>query len=115
MRITAVLCNDGDLLAERAIAISHETVRIWWNWVGRMLATRIRKRSVAHMHSYPRRRRRCSAVPVGDHVVHIANEYRIMRLVEEAGLLLQRCRGLARLHGKSGRQKDRGNTESWRY
>ena len=41
-------------MAERAIAISHETVRIWWNWVGRMLATEIRKRSVAHMHSYPR-------------------------------------------------------------
>ena len=28
-----------------------------------------------------------SAIPIGDDLVHIANEDRVMRLVEEAGLL----------------------------
>jgi hypothetical protein len=52
-----------------------------------------------------------SAIPVGDHVVHIANEYRVMRLVEEAGLLLQCLRGLLGLHGENGCQKDRSKTD----
>jgi putative transposase len=47
------LRNVEDLLAERGIDISHETVRFWWNRFGPMLAAEIRKRRVAHMRSYP--------------------------------------------------------------
>jgi putative transposase len=41
--------NVEDLLAERRIDISHETVRFWWNRFGRMFAAEIRKRRAAHM------------------------------------------------------------------
>ena len=48
------LRNVEDLLAERGIDISRETVRFWWNRFGPMFAGRgIRKRRVAHMHGYP--------------------------------------------------------------
>src|SRR6516165_6520850 len=47
------LRNVEDLLAERGIDISHETVRFWWNRFGPMSAAEIRKRRVAHMRSYP--------------------------------------------------------------
>ena len=45
--------NVEDLLAERGIDISHETVRFWWNRFGPMFAAEIRKRRVAHMRGYP--------------------------------------------------------------
>src|SRR5450432_4213315 len=47
------LRNVEDLLAERGIDISHETVRFWWNRFGPMFAAEIRKRCVAHMRGYP--------------------------------------------------------------
>ena len=47
------LRNVEDLLAERGIDISHETVRFWWNPFGPMFAAEIRKRRVAHMRGYP--------------------------------------------------------------
>src|SRR5512140_3227836 len=47
------LCNVEDLLAERGIDISHETVRFWWNRFGPMFAAEIRKNRVAHMRGYP--------------------------------------------------------------
>ena len=47
------LRNVEDLLAERGIDISHETVRFWWNRFGPIFAAEIRKRRVAHMRSYP--------------------------------------------------------------
>ena len=46
------LRNVEDLLAERGIDISHETVRFWWNRFGPMFAAQIRKRRVAHMRGY---------------------------------------------------------------
>ena len=51
-----------------------------------------------------------SAIPVGDDLVHIANEDRVMRLVEEAGLLSQRRPGPLGLHGEKGCQGDRRET-----
>jgi len=42
-----------DLLAERGIDISHETVRFWWNRFGPMFAAEIRKKRVAHVRGYP--------------------------------------------------------------
>ena len=47
------LRNVEDLLAERGIDISHETVRFWWNRFGPMFAAEIRKKRVAHMRHYP--------------------------------------------------------------
>ena len=47
------LRNVGDLLAERGIDISHETVRFWWNRFGPMFAAEIRKTRMAHMRGYP--------------------------------------------------------------
>ncbi len=37
-----------DLLHERGIDISHETVRFWWNRFGSMFAAAIRKRRIHH-------------------------------------------------------------------
>ena len=48
------LRNVEDLLAERGIDISHETVRFWWkSFFGPMFAAEIRKRRVAYMRGYP--------------------------------------------------------------
>ena len=53
VRYPLSLRNVEDLLAERGIDISHETVRFWWNRFGPMFAAEIRKRQVAHMRAYP--------------------------------------------------------------
>src|ERR1700758_1336844 len=53
VRYPLSLRNVEDLLAERGIDISHETVRFWWNRFGPMFAAEIRKRRVAHMAGYP--------------------------------------------------------------
>jgi len=47
------LRNVEDLLAERGIDISHETVRFWWNRFGPMFAGQIRKTRMARMRGYP--------------------------------------------------------------
>ena len=44
--------NVEDLLHERGIDISHETVRFWWNRFGPMFASEIRKRRVDRMRAY---------------------------------------------------------------
>ena len=53
VRYPLSLRNVEDLLAERGIDISHETVRFWWNRFGPMFAAEIRKKRVTHMHGYP--------------------------------------------------------------
>ena len=53
VRYPLSLRNVEDLLAERGIDISHETVRFWWNRFGPIFAAEIRKKRVAHMHGYP--------------------------------------------------------------
>ena len=53
VRYPRSLLNVEDLLAERGIDISHETVRFWWNRFGPMFAVEIRKKRVARMHDYP--------------------------------------------------------------
>ena len=42
-----------DLLHERGIEISHETVRFWWNRLGPMFAAEIRRKRVERMRSLP--------------------------------------------------------------
>jgi putative transposase len=53
VRYPLSLRNVEDLLAERGIDISHETVRFWWNRFGPVFAAEIRKRRVANMRGYP--------------------------------------------------------------
>ena len=53
MKYPLSLRNVEDLLAERGIDISHETVRFWWNRFDPMFAAEIRKKRVAHMRGYP--------------------------------------------------------------
>jgi putative transposase len=73
VRYPLSLRNVEDLLAERGIDISHETVRFWWNRFGPMFAAEIRKRRVAHMRSYPQWRWHL------DEVFVKINEKRIMK------------------------------------
>ena len=46
VRFPLSLRNVEDLLHERGIDISHETVRFWWHRFGPMFAAEIRKRRV---------------------------------------------------------------------
>jgi putative transposase len=41
-----------DLLAERGIDVSHETIRFWWNRFGPMFATEIRRKRVERMRAF---------------------------------------------------------------
>ena len=53
VRYPLSLRNVEDLLAERGIDISFETVRFWWNRFGPMFAAKIRKKRVERMRGYP--------------------------------------------------------------
>ena len=52
VRFPLSLRNVEDLLHERGIDISHETVRFWWNRFGPMFAAEIRRNRVPRMRSY---------------------------------------------------------------
>ena len=52
VRFPLSLRNVEDLLHERGIEISHETVRFWWNRFGPMFAAEIRRNWVSRMRSY---------------------------------------------------------------
>jgi putative transposase len=49
IRFPLSLHNVEDLLHERGIEISHETVRFWWNRFGPMFAAEIGRRRVDRM------------------------------------------------------------------
>jgi putative transposase len=53
VRYPPSLRNVEDLLAERGIDISHETIRFWWNRFGPMFAAEIRKNGVARLRRFP--------------------------------------------------------------
>ena len=55
VRFPLSLRNVEDLLHERGIEISHETVRFWWNRFGPMFAAEIRRNRVSRM--------RCNQAP----------------------------------------------------
>ncbi len=52
VRFPLSLRNVEDLLHERGIEISHETVRYWWNRFGPIFAAEIRRNRVNRMRSY---------------------------------------------------------------
>jgi len=51
-RFPLSLRNVEDLLHERGIEISHETIRFWWNRFGPMFAAEIRKNRVSQLRAY---------------------------------------------------------------
>jgi putative transposase len=53
VRYPLSLRNVEDLLHERGIEISHETVRFWWNRFGPLFAAEIRRKWVERMRSLP--------------------------------------------------------------
>ncbi len=52
VRFPLSLRNVEDLLHERGIEISHETVRFWWNRFGPMFAAEIRRKRASRMRGY---------------------------------------------------------------
>ena len=52
VRFPLSLRNVEDLLHERGIEVSHETVRFWWNRFGPMFASEIRRTRVIRMRAY---------------------------------------------------------------
>jgi putative transposase len=52
IRFPLLLRNVEDLLNERGIEISHETVRFWWNRFGPMFAAEIRRKRVEKMRAF---------------------------------------------------------------
>ena len=52
VRFALSLRNVEDLLHERGIDVSHETVRFWWNRFGPMFAAEIRRRRVDRMRAF---------------------------------------------------------------
>jgi putative transposase len=52
VRFPLSLRNVEDLLHERGIDISHETVRFWWNRFGPIFAAEIRRKRVSQMRAY---------------------------------------------------------------
>jgi putative transposase len=52
VRFPLSLRNVEDLLHERGIYISHETVRIWWNRFGPIFAAEIRNKRIQQMHAH---------------------------------------------------------------
>ena len=52
VRFPLSLRNVEDLLHERGIDISHETVRFWWNRFGPIFAAEIRRKRVSQMRTY---------------------------------------------------------------
>ena len=53
VRFPLSLRNVEDLLHERGIDVSHESVRFWWQRFGPMFAAEIRKKRVERMRSWP--------------------------------------------------------------
>jgi len=54
VRFPLSLRNVEDLLHERGIEVSHETIRFWWNRFGPQFASEIRKRRVQQLRSFSR-------------------------------------------------------------
>ena len=52
VRLPPSLRNVEDLLHERVIDVSHETVRVWWNRFGPMFAAEIRRNRINRMRAW---------------------------------------------------------------
>jgi putative transposase len=52
VRFPLSLRNVEDLLSERGIVICHETVRLWWNRFGPMVAREVRRQRVSRVRGF---------------------------------------------------------------
>ncbi len=52
VRFPLSLRNVEDLLHERGIEVSHETIRVWWNRFGPMFAAEIRRKRAQRMRAW---------------------------------------------------------------
>ncbi len=85
VRFPLSLRNVEDLLHERGIDISHETVRAWWNRFGPMFAAEIRKRRVRSLRQFRQWRWHLDEV-----FVRINGEtYYLWRAVDHEGEVLE--------------------------
>ncbi|MEQ8433622.1 MAG: DDE-type integrase/transposase/recombinase [Oceanicaulis sp.] len=62
IRFALSLRNVGDLLHERRIEVSHDTVRYWWTWFGPMMARATKARRSKRPRQVTRWRRRLDKV-----------------------------------------------------
>lgn len=53
VRFPLYLRNVEDLLHERSIDVSYETIRFWWNRFGPLFAAEIKKRWISNPQSHP--------------------------------------------------------------
>jgi putative transposase len=85
VRFPLSLRNVEDLLHERGIDISHETVRFWWNRFGPIFTADIRKRRVQQFRVYPNWQRHLDEV-----FVRINGEtHYLWRAVDHEGEVLE--------------------------
>ncbi len=87
VRYPLSLRNVEDLLHERGIEISHETVRFWWNRFGPMFAAAIRRRRVDRMRALPHWRWHLDEVFVKIKGV----PHYLWRAVDHEGEVLEAC------------------------
>jgi len=52
VRFPLSLRNVEDLLHERGIEVSHETIRFWWNRFGPMFAAEVRRKRIDHLRAF---------------------------------------------------------------
>jgi putative transposase len=85
VRFPLWLRNVEDLLHERGIDVSHESVRFWWQRFGPMFAAEIRKKRVEHLRVWPQWRWHLDEM-----FVKINGErYYLWRAVDQEGELLE--------------------------
>lgn len=64
VRFPLSLRNVEDLLHERGIDVSHETIRFWWNRFGPLFASEIRKKRIQNLRPYSNWQRHLDEVSV---------------------------------------------------
>ena len=90
VRYPLSLRNVEDLLHERGIDITHETVRFWWNRFGTIFAAEIRRSRVQAMRNFRHRRWHLDEVFVKINGV----KHYLWRAVDHEGEVLECCRPL---------------------
>ena len=85
VRFPLSLRNVEDLLHERGIEVSHETVRYWWNRFGPMFASEIRQKRVQQLRSYSKWKWHVDEVFVKVH----GKQHYLWRAVDHEGEVLE--------------------------
>ena len=85
VRYPLSLRNVEDLLHERGIDITHETVRFWWNRFGKIFAAEIRRKRTKDMRAFQHRRWHLDEVFVNINGV----KHYLWRAVDHEGEILE--------------------------